>query len=214
MKEVVLITDADTELGEALVNVYLNNGYRVFASVAENADKKGLYEVFDASGENLILEVWNRKSPPSAKNLILKVLTEFKVINKVFILGNPVLSNIKFTDIDYMNTELYIDNFIKGNIFLIKEIYKYFKEQSRETDIAALVNVKSSKQYELLDNVIMNGFSGVINALLGDGGVNFCGFETKSEKFEEFAAYIYRLIENKNKRMSGRLLKFTGGIMR
>jgi len=222
MKDVVFITDADTPLGCELVNVYLNNGFYIFSTVSQSDDDKkkikSLYELYDAFKGNVKFEVWNRKSPASSRSILLQALTAYKEINRVFILGNPVLSNLKFIDINFKSIELNIDNFVKGNIFLVKEIIKYYREKNNtpETDIIALINMTNNKPVLLLDEIVKRSFSGIIRSLLEinkDEGINICGFESKSEKYEEFVSYIYRLIENKAKRISGRLLKFTSGIM-
>ncbi len=220
MKEVAFITDADTQLGEELVNIYLNNGFNVFATVSQSGDEKEkineLREFFIDYKDYVEFEIWNRKSPASSKNILLKVFTAYKTINRVFILGNPVLSNLSFNDINFMNIEFYIDSFVKGNVFLIKEIIKYFKENNNPDDIIALINFNANNPELLLDEIIKNSFLSITRSLLEinkDNSMIICGFESKSKKYEEFANYIYRLIENKTKRISGRLLKFTSGII-
>lgn len=221
MKEVVFITDADTDLGKELVNIYLENDFYVFGTVSQSDDVKEkiniMYDFFNSFKNDVKFEIWNRKSPASSKGILLKALTSCKELKRIVLLGNPVFLNLNLQDIDFGNIELNIDSYIKGNLYLLKESFKYFKERNNPSDFLVLVNLINNNPHSLLDEIVGNSFSGVIRSLLVNNKeetINICSFESKSKKIEEFAGYIYRLLENKNKRVSGRVFKFTGGVIR
>jgi hypothetical protein len=221
MEKAVFITDADTGLGRELVSIYLDNGFYVFGAVSKSDDDrekvKMTYDYFNDNKDMVKFEIWNRNSPVSSKGIFLKALTNTGEINRMILLGNPVFLNLNMSDIDFKSIELNIDSYIKGNLFLIKEVFNYYKGSGGFSEYFALVNILNNNPGSLLDEIVGNSLSTIFKQIIEkdrNKGLNICGFESKTKKIEEFAAYIFRLLENRNKRISGRVFKFTSGVIR
>ena len=219
MKETVFITDADTDLGRELVDTYLSDDFFVFCTVSKSDDDKEklkmMRDAFKPYRDNVQFDIWNRKSPASTKGILLKAMTVTGTLSRIILLGCPVFFNINLRDIDFSSIESSVDSYIKGNLYLIKEAYKYYREKNSSDMLVLVSTVNNTKSF--LDEIIYTSFSSILRSLIEnnkENNINICGFESKSKKIEEFAGYIYRLLENRNKRISGRIFKFTSGVIR
>jgi hypothetical protein len=241
MKRVAFISDIDTPLGFELARCYIRDENRVFATTSsfvtsgkegetgagggkpetgapeEREEEPGLEEELQAfqeqSGEALSVEKWNRSSPISAKSMFLKALNRFETLDEVLLLGDPPLSIPPLDEVSYEMIERTVDCWIKGNLFLLKNVIGGYLEANGGT--LALVNTRFHETPTPLEEAIQRSFMGLTRSLLtaySDRGINIVAFESTENHARDFAGYIYRNLTDKGGRTSGRWLRYKKGI--
>lgn len=134
MSRVALITDIDTTLGNELVRLYLEEGNRVLATTNTEAS---LTSLVDVAGDSLTVVRWNRRSPVSARNMLLKTLATYQKLDDLLLLGPPDTNSVSLLQVDLAEIEEEIDTWIKGSLFLIREGLTHFEK--RRMGVMALV---------------------------------------------------------------------------
>jgi NADP-dependent 3-hydroxy acid dehydrogenase YdfG len=209
MKQVALITDANTPLGDQLVRRYLSEGYSVAAS---SSDSKRIETPLVSDDEDLLLIDWNRRSPISAKNMLLTTLNRFDRIDETLLLSAPVLEQKLLQETETEMIDRTVDAWIKGSLFLIKAVLELYGQ--KQSGSLALINHLAQEQSAVLpplESALRGGFSAAAEAILagtGQQNVFVNGFESRSEKIEEFADFIFDTMKNKGERTSGRWHRF------
>ncbi len=237
MEKVVLITDADTPLGYEIARKYIASGIRLIA--AAGSDEK--IESFSSMDSERYLQVkWSRRSPISARNVILAGLNHFKRIDDAVILQTPYAGlyrgsgketgkisasgvspedtvrtagagRRRFCDIQFADIEYVLDTWVKGNLFLIKELTRYRtggKEKEMGSGIALVqyseVNVSD---FTPLEALILNGFESFIKTVSG-ADVRINGFSSAKALIAEYADFIFKTLQEKSARYNGRIFRF------
>ena len=217
MSRVVFISDIDTPLGEELARLYLQDDNRVFATASPVEKKKqpGSYtSLMDRAGESLRVETWNRNSPISAKNMILRTLSRYNGLDEVLLLGNADLSTPALHDSSYETIERTVDCWVKGNLFLLKPVLTRYLEKKEGT--LALICMKYDDHAGPMPELIRRSFLGLTHSLLdtyGNKGFSINAFESTSTDIEEFAAYIFRNLTDKGAKTSGKWRRYRGNIL-
>ena len=236
MEKVVLITDADTPLGYEIAKKYIASGIRLIA--ASGSDEK--IESFSSMGSEMYLQVkWSRRSPISARNLILAGLNHFKRIDDAVILQTPYAGlyrgsgketgksapavspedtvrtagagRRRFSDIQFADIESVLDTWVKGNLFLIKELTRYRTGRMEEEMGSGIALVQYSEvnvsDFTPLEALILNGFESFIKTVSG-ADVRINGFSSANTVITEYADFIFRTLQEKSVRFNGRIFRF------
>ncbi len=212
MSRVVLVTDIDTSLGNQLVSLFLGSGDRVFATTT-NQDALSSFD--QVAGDSLKVYQWVRRSPVSARNVMLKAVGAFDAIDVLVQLGPPDLGSVPLLQTESADIEQEIDSWVKGSLFLSRELLAYFAR--RRGGIAALVGQNSSHGGGVIGEIARASFGGLMEALLRTTGaaaenVYINGFESTSTNTEDYAAFVHRALTEKAKRVSGKLFRHPGGL--
>jgi len=216
MSRAAFISDIDTPLGNSLVRLYLQDQNHVFATYSGELDEEGeqdLESLKATAGDALLVDKWNRGSPISAKNMFLQALNHFDSLDEVVLLGNPSLSAPPLHEIAFETIDRTVDEWIKGNLFLLKNVLAQYLE--KQGGLLALVNLRSSKPASPLEEALQRSFLGLVHSLItsyGDRGINVIAFESTSEKAEEYPGFIYRNLSDSGSRSAGRWLRHRKGL--
>ena len=217
MNRVAFISDIDTPLGEKLAKLYIEGENRVFATVSETNSKDasaGYVALKKLAPESLQVEIWNRHSPISAKNMILKAVSHFDALDEVVLIGNPNLAASALHETSFETIEKAVDSWIKGNLFLLKPVLSRYI--AKKEGLLALVCMNYDSLANPLEELIRRSFLGLAHSLLkayGNKEFSINAFESYSTEMQEFANYIYRNISEKGARTSGRWRRFRSGIL-
>ncbi len=212
MGRVVFVTDIDTSLGNQLVRLFLEGGDRVFAT---SSDQDSLSSFNKVAGDSLRVFQWNRRSPVSARNMMLKALAAFDLIDALVLLGPPDLGGVPLLQVEAAAIEEEVDGWIKGTAFLARELLAYFSR--RRAGSVALVAHNAAPGSGVVGEIACGGFRGLTNALLRTTGavgetIIVNGFESTSSNTEEYAAFVHRALDEKARRASGKLFRHPGGL--
>jgi NAD(P)-dependent dehydrogenase (short-subunit alcohol dehydrogenase family) len=212
MGRVVLVTDIDTSLGNQLVRLFLEDGDRVFAT---SADQDSLTSFNQVAGDSLKVFQWNRRSPVSARNVMLKALAAFDAIDALVLLGPPDLGGLPLLQLEAAAIEEEVDCWIKGSTFLARELLAYFSR--RRAGMVALVAQNPASGGGAVGEIARGGFRGLTWALLRGTGtvgesVMVNGFESSSPNIEDYAGFVHRALQERARRSPGKLLRHPGGL--
>ena len=219
MSRRAFITDIETTLGAALARLYIDSACHVFGTInsrspGEAVLSPSLKSLKESAGELLHIETWRRHSPVSAKNMILKALTRFDVIDEFLLIGNPFHSAPALHSMEFRLLDKEVDSWIKGNLFLLREIMVYTLE--RNSGILTLICLNHNHPESCLEETIRQGFLALAESLFktySDKDITINAFESQPGLIDEFAAYIFRHISERGNKSSGRLFKYRKGLL-
>lgn len=200
MPRTILLTEADTPLGAELARLLVERGY----SVAAASDASGR----DASGRGAQMESrnplalsWNRRSPVSARSVVLSVLNAFGTLDEVLVLEPPSAAAATLAETASADVDRALDD-AKGPVFLLREVLATFSRIGSGTVGFAIGGAASGP----VESATREAFRGFAAALLASPGAGIVanGFQAGTGGHEEYAAFIDRTLEEKARKISGR----------
>jgi hypothetical protein len=188
-----------------------------FASIPNRftGDDAKSHEYYAGSSARIPLE-WNPGSPISARTLILATENRLERINEAIIVCDPPLVHRSSTNINFADVEVMANDHIKSWFFLIKELSTLFKAQEEGT--LALVYSDNNRVADKDDTADLLGssalaiFRSITRNLLAAAfkepyfTLGFTASDAGEE--EDFAAFIFKQMEEKNRKGNGKLHKF------
>jgi NAD(P)-dependent dehydrogenase (short-subunit alcohol dehydrogenase family) len=201
MGKSVLVTEGDTPLGAALVSLFSAKGFSVVTTTPVGRDAAEQRAI--SEGDSVRVVPWNRRSPLSARNVLLSALNAFEALEEVFILEAPCPSANALPEAASAEIERSFDE-AKGPVFLAREILSYFPRRKR--GLLALVSFPSAGTDTAVQAAMREGFRGFASSLMADQngtGIIINGFQSSGAGVEEFAEYIDRTLEEKARKISG-----------
>jgi NAD(P)-dependent dehydrogenase (short-subunit alcohol dehydrogenase family) len=209
MKRVALITDASTPVGDQLVRRYLSEGYGVAATCSGQAR---INTPLVSEEEDLLVIEWNRKSPISAKNVLLTALNRFDRIDQTLLLLTPELEQKLLQETATEMIERAVDAWIKGSLFLIKAVLILYG-QKQEGSLALINHVPrvATAVPPPLESALRGSFRATAEAIfagIGQQNVFINGFESHSTKIEDLADFIFDTMNGKGIRTTGKWYRF------
>jgi NAD(P)-dependent dehydrogenase (short-subunit alcohol dehydrogenase family) len=213
MPRTILVTEGNSPLGAALVRLLAARGYRV-ASVSDRGASTasasvGATAAVTASASttsNPLALAWNRRSPVSARTVVLSVLNAFETLDEALILEPPVPRGVPLTETASADIERAFDD-SKGPVFLAREVLGSFL--SRGGGIVSFVSGGPSSGP--VESAAREAFRGLAAALLSsppNGAIVANGFQCSATDPEEYAAFIDRTLEEKARKITGRWFSY------
>ena len=165
-------------------------------------------------GSTLVPIKWNAGSPLSSRTLLLQVENRLGQINDAVLICNPPAIRKQPYELSPGEIEAIVNDEIKSWFSLIREICMVFHERGSGC-LAMVVNEINSGTKEDLDiagppaQAAFRAFAqGVLLSSVGEP-YQALGFSTSDAGNEEdFAAHIFKIIDEGNKRNSGKWHKF------
>ena len=219
MKPVVLITDAQTPLGESLVSLYLARGYSVAAT---RSNQQTAETPLVSKSEDLLLVDWSRRSPISTRNVLLSAINRFQRIDETIVILSPSLERGLLHELSYETVERAVDSWIKGNLFLLKSVLELYGKQSSQGPCAlALVGLTAQEEgtpFPPLEAALRGSFEATARSLFASYSPQVArvyGFEGFGTQLEGFAEFIADSLSAGSGRASGRWHRFPprGGLL-
>jgi len=199
MPRTILVTEGDSPLGATLARLFLGRGYSVVTTheraTSEPAPAGG-------AGRASLAVTWNRRSPVSARTVVLSALNAFASLDEVLILEPPSGSPAALADTASADIEAALDS-VKGPAFLGRELWAHFLRQGR----GVMAWVSLGPWQGPLQAGVREGFRGMASAVLAEKvepGLIANAFRTESVDTAEYAAFIDRTLEEKARSLSGR----------
>jgi len=199
MGKTVLVTEGDSPLGAALVRMFHAKGF----SVATTTPSSGDGERPASQSDDVRVIPWNRRSPLSARNVLLSTLNAFEVLDEVFLLEAPCPSANALPEAASAEIERSFDE-AKGPVFLAREVLSYFPRRRR--GLLAMISFPSAGSETAVQAAMREGFRGFASSLMaGQNGTGLIvnGFQSSGVAVDEFAEYIDRTLEEKARKISG-----------
>jgi NAD(P)-dependent dehydrogenase (short-subunit alcohol dehydrogenase family) len=226
MARTILVTEGDSPLGEALTRLLSARGLSVVKIVPGSAaavesgaapappepvrnpqTARGAVQG-TVAGKNPPTAAppaavpWNRRSPLSARTVLLNVLNTFDAVDEVLILEPPCAAHPTLHDMPSVEIERAFDD-ARGPIFLAREALAYFL--GRHSGVLCMVSTGTGTSP--LESSMRECFHGLCSSLLtanSGQGVVINGFQSGGVQPEEYAAFIEKTLEEKARKITGR----------
>jgi len=159
---------------------------------------------------------WNTSSPISARTLVLAAENRMERIHEAILVCSPPqvrrdAANLSFTDV-----EMLVNDQIKGWFFLVKEIVAVFRVKGEGTLSLVYPDINDAagedETPDILGHSALAVFRSLTRSLLASAfnepflTVGFTGSESGDDA--GFAAFIFKQLEDKNRRGNGKLHKY------
>ena len=196
MPRTILVTEGDTPLGAELVRLLVERGHSVAAASHPSDSGRDAGEA-----RNPLVLRWNRRSPVSARSVVLSVLNAFGKLDEALILepaapGAAALGDVPSADIDRAFDDA------KGPMLLLREVMSTFARLGAGT----VCFVSGGTAAGPVQSAAREAFRGFAGALLSSPGPGILanGFQAGTAGPEEYAAFIDRTLEERARRIGGR----------
>ena len=145
---------------------------------------------------------WNRRSPVSARTIVLSVLNAFETLDEALILEPPYSSGSPLHESASADIERAFDD-AKGPVFLSRELLGTFLTRGG----GVMSFVSGGPATGPIECAVREAFRGLASALLaapGNSSIVANGFQCGAVDPDEYAAFIDRTLEEKARKITGR----------
>jgi len=145
---------------------------------------------------------WNRRSPVSARTVVLSILNAFETLDEAVILEPRLPAGSPLHESASADIERAFDD-AKGPVFLARELLGVFL--ARGGGIVSFVS--GSPSTGAVGSAAREAFRGLASALLaapGSGSIVANGFQCDGAEPDDYAAFIDRTLEEKARKITGR----------
>ena len=144
---------------------------------------------------------------------MLKATTRIKKIDIALVLNNPDIGEHTIEDVRIDAVENSVDTWIKGTIFLTKELINHFT--IKKSGLLGLVIQIPPAVNTVLEETVYQGLTGFSQALIKSfkkERIFLHTFISNQAEIKDFAQYIIKCIEEKGFKSSGKIFKFSRGL--
>jgi hypothetical protein len=158
---------------------------------------------------------WNPGSPVSCRSLLIAAENRMGQINDALLICSPPPLYRPAADLLPFDIETFVNNQIKGWVLLVRELSFVFR-QRRDGTLALIVPEPApaggkDSPADLLGAPAASAFRYFAQALLSSSAsepYNILGFTSEVNQEAEFAAWLYKIIDEGAKKNSGKFHKF------
>ncbi len=211
MDKTILITDRDTPLGAAAVKAASSRGYKILTTVqtSRTEDSEETPAPQNPVQGNIKEITWNRRSPVSAKTVLLEARRYLGSLSNVLLIYSIEKTMQAFHTMSMEDVEERVDRKIKGSIFLVRELLRHYHNE--EAGILGLaVDQTYSDDHSPLDSAATGAYKAFADSVLRfyqKDQFYFTGFQTTSPDVESYAGFILDTLEARPEKASGEWLR-------
>lgn len=195
VERTILVSDADTPVGQELVRLFAARGMRVVGATTTAA-----------SGPLAV--AWNRASPASARAVVLTVLNRFGALDEAVVLCPPDVASGLAHELASAAVSQALDVGLKGPILLVRELLAHFLGQGAGVLSLGLYSARREEEpAPPLERTVREGFRAFASSVMStcaEKKVLANGFQAFGVSPEEFASFVDKSLEDKGRRMGGR----------
>jgi hypothetical protein len=201
---------------EALVPNRLSEAVSAVPPAARSADAGAPANQGSGSSGPRIGVKWNAGSPISARTVVLAAENRLAQINEAILVCTPPSVRRKMAELNPADIEIMVNDHIRGWFYLVRELASVFRARKAGTLALVYSEIASGggkdEAADLLGPSAAAAFRAFTQSLLAASYQESCltmGFSS-SEPGEEknFAAFIFKLLDEGNRKNNGRLHKF------
>ena len=207
----ILIAGIESHLSAAIAAEAAKRVDRYAAAFIPNRLTEAVRDKTSAHIEStsLIPITWNPGSPISARTLVLAAQNRLERIDDAILVCTPPMVRKQVDELAPGEIETIVNDHIKGWFFLAKELSAAFK--AKNTGTLALVLLDQSIEGDLLGPSVAASFRAFAQGLLSNAAgkpYSTMAFSTETGDFTEFAAFIFKNIDESGKKTIGKWQKF------
>jgi len=157
---------------------------------------------------------WNPSSPISARTITIAAENRLENIDEAILICSPPTVRSAASDITLSDIDILINDHIRGWLYLVKELTVHFSAKKKGALSLVYPDISSGKDdtADILGPAALASFRALTSSLLAAArseSYTTMGFMTTDAGNETaFAAYIFKAIDEINKRSNGKLHKF------
>ncbi len=166
-------------------------------------------------GTTIIPITWNPGSPISARSLLLAAENHLEHVDDALLICDPPAIRKKPEELTPSEIDYVVNDHIKGWFFLVRELILTFRARGKGTLCLITTDISSGGKDDIPDMVgpsvsaSFRAFAQGVLASAANEPFRALGFSSSEPGSEgEFAAFIYKIIDEENKRDSGKWYKF------
>lgn len=185
-----LVVDGESPLGQGLVRLLGESGYRV-AATCRSAE---------GATAGILAIPWGRASTVSARNVLLQALAAFERLDLALFTFEPSLDRVLLHEASYADLESAVDRWVRGTLFLLRELIGQLVRQGSGT--LALVQgfarggAAESPPLEALVRGAVGELGSSLLASYGGTGVTVLSFETTSPEVDGYLRFVSRRLRS------------------
>jgi NAD(P)-dependent dehydrogenase (short-subunit alcohol dehydrogenase family) len=209
MERTLLITGRQSPLVDDLLQEALS---RHFSVMATYDPKAGEPELPDGFGDDLIYVEWNRRSPISARSVLLQAENVAGDLEEIFVVYSSEGVSVPFHETQASKIEEVVDGAVKGYLFLLREALSHALRRGG-TGVNIVIQDTGGELLPPLEAAVSGSFLTAARALMTfypEEAVQIRGFQSTSVESREFAKQILDTIRDKGEKAAGRWTKFGG----
>ena len=149
---------------------------------------------------------WNRRSPVSARTVVLSTVNAFETLDEAVILEPRLPAGSPLHESASADIERAFDD-AKGPVFLARELLRSFLAYGG----GIMSFVSGGPATGAVESAAREAFRGLAAALLaapGNGSIVANGFQCGTADPEDYASFIDRTLEEKARKITGRWFSF------
>lgn len=162
--------------------------------------------------ENLHYVEWNRRSPISARFVLLQALNQGIAIDHAVVVWTPRLDRTVFHEDNAAVIEERIDYDIKGFLFMVKELLLHFQKQGSGT-ITFVVQNTGPDVLSPGDALSLKGLDGLVESLFtyySREAFALRGVQTRVAQNRQVAEFVLGLVTEDTAKTRGKWNRYTG----
>jgi hypothetical protein len=206
----MLIAGSGPELVNALANEAGRRGIKTALSLipGNNGRRRPL---FSTANERTVPLDWNPCSPISARSLILAAENKNGTVGSGIVVCAGA-NSAEMRDFSPAGIDFIVNNHIKSYMFLAHELTRSFRARQNGTLVFVLLEGQSP---DIMAATVFNAFKSFSGSMLAQSNMEYLNtlafsYEEKNiPKINEYAAYIFKTIEENKKTDRAGWFKFT-----
>ena len=165
----MLVSGGDTPLGNSIIQKALADGFNVVAT-APNMSRGKSQQRSSGTGsrgesESLMLVAWERLSPVSARNVVLKAVGAYNAIDRAVVVHSLTNERRNLHELPLNLIQEITDVQLKSHLFLAKEIISHFLKRNTGS-LSLVVDVGGRQELATMDSLVTGAFMGLASSLM------------------------------------------------
>ncbi len=209
MPRTILVTEGRSALGAALVRLLSARGHAVAFTVDSTPG-----ELENGAAAGVLALAWNRRSPVSARAVIVSLLNSLDALDEALIIEPPCTAAGPLDRVGSADIERVFDD-CKGTLVLSRDALAVMR--GRGAGVVCFVSAgvaagpsagTEAGPVESAAREAFRGTAGSIMAAPGHDSIVANGFQCAAADTEGYAAFIDRTLEEKARKITGRWFSF------
>lgn len=210
MERTLLITGRQSPLTDDLVQEALARSFTVLATFDPAGEEP---QVPDGLGDDLTYLEWNRRSPISARSVVLAAENKAERLEELFLVYAPEAVDTPFHETQASAIEEATDRSVKGYLFLLRELLGR-SLRNGGGGVNVVVQDRGSEVVPPLEAAVSGAFLSAVRSIMtfyAEEPIRIRGFHSTGVKEgREFARYILDTIRDRPEKSTGRWNKYGG----
>jgi hypothetical protein len=210
----ILIAGTDSSLSAAIAGETAKRVEHFAAAFIPNRLSESGSGIIDTVPPGLIPLIWNAGSPISTRSLTLAAENRLERIHEAILICAPPFLRRQPEELISSDIDIMVNDHIKGWFFLVKELTTLFKARNSGTLVLVLSEISGRGKDTPVDLAGPSAAAsfralaqGLLAASIGEP-YDVLAFSSETGEDSAFASFIFKTIEENNKRNTGKWHKF------